>query len=124
MLRVLDTVDHNPNVEEVGLVRLLEHIVQAVVAAMLLQIGTEIDDLLAKGILIICHTTTVLRIHDVKKVIEVIILLALVLVKVEFVIYQLQEFEDLLLYRDVHEVDVVLLLFCLATAHIVSIGNY
>lgn len=124
MLGVLDTVDYNPNVEEVGLVRLLEHIVQAVVATMLLQIGTEIDDLLAKGILIICHATAVLRIHDVKKVIEVIILLALVLVKVEFVIDQLQEFEDLLLYRDVHEVDVVLLLFCLATAHIVSIGNY
>jgi len=118
MLWVLNTVDHNPNVKEIGLVRLLKHVVQTVVAPMLFEVRTEINDLLSKRILIVCNAAAVTRIHDHEKIIEVIVLLALVFVEIEFIIDKLEELEDLLLYWHVHEVDIVLLLFCLPAAHL------
>ena len=86
VLRVLYLIQYNPNVIEVWLTVLLQHVVQAVVAPMLLKVRTEIDDLLAEGILIIGDAAAVPRIHDGEKVIEVVVLLALILIEIEFVI--------------------------------------
>lgn len=85
---------------------------------MLFEVRTEINDLLSKRILIICNAAAMTRIHDHEKIIEVIVLLALVFVEIEFIIDKLEELEDLLLYWHVHEVDIVLLLFCLPAAHL------
>ena len=92
MLCVFYTLHNDPNVVEVGLIFLLEHVLETIVTTVLRQLWPKSHDLLTEWIIIIGDAATHSGIHHGQEIAEIVLAIierVLILFEIEPVVNQL-----------------------------------
>ena len=120
MLCVFYTLDYDPYVVEIGLIFLLEYVLEAIISTMLRQLGPKSHNLLSEWIIIIGDASADAGIHHREEIAEIVLAIVervLILLEIEPVINQLKKLEDLQVHRAFFEIEVILLLLRLSASH-------